>query len=314
MAQMESNSITIQQSIQNLRQTMSQLEAHLSQKNDQHSQSLLHTLQNHQQEFKRLEVEATTQESTLSQQEQQEIVKMTQEMQQMYQQTLTRIQNPSAETSSKKVYTLDNNSYYQTLLTLMNLSYGITNAVLLANNTDAKYECGPAIWYCILLLCISHFMIFADKFTNTDKFDSNGKRLITWDTINQITQSDNRRDIWKAFNIIGCVWACICLYDTRNSCIDVFESDYSNLWTMIKVEVYTFFGLLAIAMLRICTVTVRRSRTVRVQQSAPSQPLTSNSINLTDVGTVPTMTRVPTGELYGTSFTQPPPIDQSVIG
>ncbi len=305
---------TIQQSIQNVRQTMSQLEAQLVQRHDQHSQSFLHTLQHSQQEFNRLEAEVVLQENKLSQQDRREIIQTLQEMQNMYQQTLHRIQNPANETGSKKVYTLENNTYYNVLLIWLNLSYGITCAVLLNNNTNAKYECGPAIWYCILLLCVTHFMLFAQKFTNDDKFDERGKRFITWDTINQVTQEDNQRDIWRAIHFIGCVWACICLYDTRNECIDVFEDKYSKLWTMIKVEVYTFFGLLAIATLKICTITINKSRTVRdARQSAPGQPLTSHSINLADVNivTAPIMTNTTT--ITGAAFTQSPPVEQQIL-
>lgn len=111
------------------------------------------------------------------------------------------------------------------LMAMFSFGLGVTESVVLSRSTDAKHECGPAIWYCILACCIIHF-------------------ISGFVTIFSLCQDSEKRNKSGAFSLVSigvAVWAMICYYDTENVCIDLFKNNYNDLWTMVFIEVVIFY-------------------------------------------------------------------------
>jgi hypothetical protein len=107
----------------------------------------------------------------------------------------------------------------------------IIEIAILAGSTDAKYECGPAIWYCIMGCSIIHgimFVLVTCKLTHLGYLDA----------VNKLNTLLNQ--CYLLLFVLG-IWSCVCWYDTKLECVDLFKSDYNKLWIMINVEVIAFF-------------------------------------------------------------------------
>ena len=125
------------------------------------------------------------------------------------------------------------------LISLINLGYGIAEAVILSNSTDAKGECGAAIWYCILVLCIVHFIsavttpciAFVNANTSEEAGGSGGSN-------------------WVGFGLS--IWACVIYFDTNPDCKDYFLNEHADLWQMVEVEVITFFIIIGLLVTAVC--------------------------------------------------------------
>ncbi len=117
---------------------------------------------------------------------------------------------------------------------LMIAYHGVTSVAevaILTGSIDSKYECGPAIWYCIMGCSIIHgimFTLVACKLTHLGYVRDVDKLDIL---LNQC---------YSLLFVLG-IWACVCFYDTRLECIELFKDEYSKLWIMINVEVIAFF-------------------------------------------------------------------------
>jgi hypothetical protein len=122
------------------------------------------------------------------------------------------------------------------LLIGYNFTVGLLEAVELRDAPDAKYECGPGIWYCILIWCITHFasipinfMAFAD-FMEPLTIKAEARFMI-----NSLQERIN-----LVFVGLG-IWTCICLFTTKLECTDLFKNEYTKLWRLLILEVSMFF-------------------------------------------------------------------------
>jgi hypothetical protein len=111
---------------------------------------------------------------------------------------------------------------------VVHVALGITEAVILNNNLDAKNECGPAIWSCICACCVIHFIVGFYTFFNT-------MYKLTIDPEAKDNQTINLAS--AAFT----VWAMVCYYRSGSDCVELFTNVYPSLWKMVVMEVVLFY-------------------------------------------------------------------------
>lgn len=122
------------------------------------------------------------------------------------------------------------------LLAGFTFSLAVTEAVYLKQNTEAKHECGPAIWYCILACCIAHFLSLVSMLIGS-------------------IVDEKHRSKTNAFSLVTlgiAIWVMICYYDTEQTCANLFQNVYPNLWLMLTIEVVVFYilcGLIGLLLL-----------------------------------------------------------------
>lgn len=126
------------------------------------------------------------------------------------------------------------------------LALGTTEVVVLNYTTAAKNDCGPAIWGCIVLCCVCHFITTGSALAEFAKL-----------FIASEFNTDNKKKVQLVHftSIAGSIWAVVARYDTADECAARFNEEYHNLWIMIEVETYLFFiglGLLGLACCIIC--------------------------------------------------------------
>jgi hypothetical protein len=113
---------------------------------------------------------------------------------------------------------------FKFILSIIHFCCGLTEAIILSEFTDAKRDCGPGIWYCIMSCCIIHFFLFIieliEAITDFRKFEL----------------ADHLR--YTLFLVR--IWACVCMYDTSIECVAHFEDNYGRLWIMIRFEAIIF--------------------------------------------------------------------------
>jgi len=119
------------------------------------------------------------------------------------------------------------------LLTLLQLGYGIAEAVILSGSTDAKGECGAAIWYNILVCCILHMIagvvtpcVAAVAMSSDDE--------------------DSKPSSSSALGLGVAIWSCVIYFDTATDCKNTFQDLYPHLWNAVEAEVILFFIVLGI--------------------------------------------------------------------
>ncbi len=129
-------------------------------------------------------------------------------------------------------------------LTILHLCYGIAEASILSESLSAKSACGLAIWYCILIRCIVHFFMFMIYLADCGVgLRTISERITDLNTFDKEIRFNNIKNRWHTFSLASSIWACICLYGTESECVTYFEDNYKKLWSMLGVEVYTFFVL-----------------------------------------------------------------------
>ncbi len=129
-------------------------------------------------------------------------------------------------------------------LTILHLCYGIAEASILSESLSAKSACGPGIWYCILIRCIVHFFMFMIYLADCGVgLRTISERITDLNTFDKEIRFNNIKNRWHTFSLASSIWACICLYGTESECVTYFEDNYKKLWSMLGVEVYTFFVL-----------------------------------------------------------------------
>lgn len=112
---------------------------------------------------------------------------------------------------------------------ICNLVFGIVEAVFLSQNLNAKYECGPAIWYCILSCCIMYFVSSSRMF--------------------HLARHQNARpnEAIYLIYVIPKIWAAVCYYDTQQYCVDVFNDKYPDMWNLVILETVMMYIDCAVA-------------------------------------------------------------------
>ena len=103
----------------------------------------------------------------------------------------------------------------------LSLALGTTEAVVLNYTTAAKNDCGPAIWGCIVLCCVCHFITTGSALAEFAK-------LFMASEFN----TDNKKKVQLVHfaSIAGSIWAVVARYDTTDECAARFNEEYHNLW------------------------------------------------------------------------------------
>ena len=120
------------------------------------------------------------------------------------------------------------------LITISHLGFGIANAYISSQTTDAKGECGDAIWYCVMVLAILSFFAFFNGLWQLFKLFSSEddyKKSINWLTICHLGVS---------------IWACIAYFNASDTCADFYRTNFSMLWNILFANVVFFFVSLGI--------------------------------------------------------------------
>lgn len=121
-----------------------------------------------------------------------------------------------------------------TLLTLYHLSFGVAEAIILSDTADAKGECGAAIWYNILVLCVIHFI--------------NGVTTpcLTLARVSSDGEKSSGGSNGMLISLGLAIWSCVIYFDTSSECKAHFQDAYPDLWNCVEGEVVVFFIALAI--------------------------------------------------------------------
>jgi hypothetical protein len=124
---------------------------------------------------------------------------------------------------------------------LASFGFGIAEAVILSASTEAKHACGPAIWYCILVCCILHFLV----------------GLVNLLIVCGDKETKKKSSSFASLSLAVTIWAMMCYYDTSDDCTSTFKADHADLWKMLTMEVVLFYismGLLGLLILMMCCV------------------------------------------------------------
>jgi hypothetical protein len=155
---------------------------------------------------------------------------------------------------------------FTALLGSYNFIVCLIEAFILRCKTDAKYDCGPGIWYCILIWCITHIVMFAITFYEFVRtFHTWLYEIKTPAISNEVLNKLNSLNERVNLVCVGLgIWACICLFTTKSECVDVFSNEYSRLWNLIYLEVIVFFVVIAVLTIRFimyhmlgCEITIK---------------------------------------------------------
>ena len=121
---------------------------------------------------------------------------------------------------------------------LFNLGLAIAEAVILSRNTDAKSECGPEIWICILVLCIFRFLGTAVqlKVQKSQNLEEGG-----------VVRLDFSVGLGLTF-FLG-IWSVYAFHATSSECKALFQDKYLDLWKLIMAEAISFYIVLGILVL-----------------------------------------------------------------
>ena len=115
------------------------------------------------------------------------------------------------------------------LVILAHLGFGIANAYVASQTTTAKGECGAAIWYCVMVLSIVHFLAFVFGLC---------------EGILNSAKEENKKSSSNAFSfvVIGInIWACVAYFDASNDCSTFYKDNFGMLWNMLLANVIHFF-------------------------------------------------------------------------
>lgn len=116
----------------------------------------------------------------------------------------------------------------------IHLGLGISEAVVLGLNPGAQSSCAGAIWTCLLVKCIFHFIA-----------------VLTWynDVQNAKAVRDGHDDelmcgalfsVLAGFTRLGLgIWAAVLYFNT--DCADEFKREYVDVWNCLFVEVILLF-------------------------------------------------------------------------
>ncbi len=133
-----------------------------------------------------------------------------------------------------KVFIIVNAVVCSLLVTIAHLGFGIANAYVSSKTTDAKGECGDAIWVCVMVLSILSFFAFFNGL---------------WQLFNLFTSEDNEKKStnWLAIGHLGVsIWACVAYFGASASCADFYQTNFPMLWDMLLANVVFFFVSLGI--------------------------------------------------------------------
>lgn len=121
------------------------------------------------------------------------------------------------------------------LHSLFNLGLAIAEALILDRTTDARHECAPQIWTCILVSCIFRFLTSGVTLV-VSREDANGRL---------------RQNISVAANLLHFlgIWSVYLFHTTRSECKQIFQADYSDLWHLIEAEAVSFYIISGICIL-----------------------------------------------------------------
>ncbi len=109
--------------------------------------------------------------------------------------------------------------------TLVHLGFGVVEAIILSKN-NAKGECGPEIWGCIVMCCVVHLGLFIVRCCGRAKKESDDKEGTF---------------LWQLGSLACIVWVMICYYNTRSDCVDHYKKMYPHLWNILFAEVILFY-------------------------------------------------------------------------
>ncbi len=125
-------------------------------------------------------------------------------------------------TSSQPTAPISTKGKILILIFMWQFSYLIANVVIIINaNEDAKYECGPYIYYCILCGILIHTVHIGILFVG---------RCLSILGVSQV------------LILFSSVWPVVCLYGTKLSCIRQFEDKHQSLWNMLSAEAHTYLA------------------------------------------------------------------------
>ncbi len=159
---------------------------------------------------------------------------------------------------------------YQIVMGVAYLAFGIANAVISAENTDAKGECGHAIWYCVMFLAVLGFIGCAETV------------IVFAMTMIRETELKNRTT-WSGDAIMGVsIWACIGYFEADDECIDFYTSNFPDLWKMLSANVIFFFVHLVIIVIVLTAVCVIGCATVVLEKVADDFGRSKGPIPSTD--------------------------------
>jgi hypothetical protein len=151
---------------------------------------------------------------------------------------------------------------FRLFIVVQHLALGITEAIILSHNAEAKNACGPSIWGCILMCCIIHFILAT--------FNGNAR--------NEKPGDDKGNSLLYLASLASSIWACVCYFNTDTDCVNLFDNSFHTLWKMVQVEMIIFF--ISLVVFAVCCViacycinTPTNTRTtVRYPNIVPSAP------------------------------------------
>lgn len=108
---------------------------------------------------------------------------------------------------------------------LISALFIIIESSILHDESDARYDCRPDIWYNIMSHVIVHFINF-----------------IMWGYVS-VKEIDYTIVFIVGFilNITFATWSIICIYDPTPECAIIMQTKYGNLWSAIQGEIIVFY-------------------------------------------------------------------------
>lgn len=124
---------------------------------------------------------------------------------------------------------------------LYQVGFGIANAYVSSQTTNARDECG-AVWYCVMVLAILNFLVFIDGISRLVQFLVTSKRVTS-------------NGLVAICHVGVSIWACVAYYNSSLDCVNYYESNFSMLWNMLYANVIIFFvniGILVCYIVALC--------------------------------------------------------------
>lgn len=138
------------------------------------------------------------------------------------------------------------------LLALTALGFGIASTAIAGENSDAKDECGPAVWYALLFVGITHLMSFLNFAIS-------------------VCLQTSKSKLTDALIVATSIWCCVAYFGVSDDCADFYDDKFPDLREMLLANVVLFFVGIGISVFFICAG-------VFVQVASESKPAASGVV------------------------------------
>lgn len=119
------------------------------------------------------------------------------------------------------------------LYACIELSFGVASTVIAGANSDAKDECGPAVWYALLFVGITHLLgLVAMVLTIFDRTRKN--------------------HIANLLIVATDIWCCIAYFGVSDDCAEFYDDKFPDLRKMLLANVVLFFIYQGISLILVC--------------------------------------------------------------